>query len=72
MENYKDSDWHGWSPPQGPIVNSEDLHEALVSGQIFGAGLDVLTGEPDIPADHPLLALDNCESFLGSHNGLFL
>ncbi|OWZ31891.1 glyoxylate reductase [Cryptococcus neoformans c8] len=45
---------------RGPIVNSEDLHEALVSGQIFGAGLDVLTGEPDIPADHPLLALDNC------------
>ncbi|OWZ61230.1 glyoxylate reductase [Cryptococcus neoformans Bt63] len=45
---------------RGPIVNSEDLHEALVSGQIFGAGLDVLTGEPNIPADHPLLALDNC------------
>ncbi|EAL21744.1 hypothetical protein CNBC4460 [Cryptococcus deneoformans B-3501A] len=45
---------------RGPIVNSEDLHEALVSGQIFGAGLDVLTGEPDIPADHPLLTLDNC------------
>ncbi|KIR69381.1 hypothetical protein I312_101956 [Cryptococcus bacillisporus CA1280] len=45
---------------RGPIVNSEDLHEALVSGQIFGAGLDVLTGEPDIPADHPLLKLNNC------------
>ncbi|WVQ82657.1 hypothetical protein IAT38_004789 [Cryptococcus sp. DSM 104549] len=45
---------------RGPIVNSEDLHAALTSGQIFGAGLDVLTGEPNIPADHPLLHLDNC------------
>ncbi|WVQ70833.1 hypothetical protein IAR50_000358 [Cryptococcus sp. DSM 104548] len=45
---------------RGPIVNSEDLHEALTTGQIYGAGLDVLTGEPNIPADHPLLQLDNC------------
>ncbi|WVR05999.1 hypothetical protein IAU60_003027 [Kwoniella sp. DSM 27419] len=44
---------------RGPIVNSEDLHEALTTGEIYGAGLDVLTGEPDIKADHPLLHLDN-------------
>ncbi|TYJ52489.1 hypothetical protein B9479_006923 [Cryptococcus floricola] len=45
---------------RGPIVNSEDLHEALTTGKIYGAGLDVVTGEPNIPADHPLLQLDNC------------
>ncbi|WVF70348.1 hypothetical protein IAT40_005138 [Kwoniella sp. CBS 6097] len=45
---------------RGPIVNSEDLHEALSTGQIWGAGLDVLTGEPNIKPDHPLLHLDNC------------
>lgn len=53
-------------------MNSEDLHEALVSGQIFGAGLDVLTGEPDIPADHPLLKLNNCEYFIESYGDFFL
>ncbi|WVQ62060.1 uncharacterized protein L199_000194 [Kwoniella botswanensis] len=46
---------------RGPVVNSDDLHAALKSGQIFGAGLDVLTGEPNIKPDHPLLHLDNCE-----------
>ncbi|OCF54208.1 glyoxylate reductase [Kwoniella mangroviensis CBS 10435] len=45
---------------RGPVVNSDDLHAALKSGQIFGAGLDVLTGEPNIKPDHPLLHLDNC------------
>ncbi|WWD17754.1 hypothetical protein CI109_102195 [Kwoniella shandongensis] len=45
---------------RGPIVNSEDLHEALTTGQIWGAGLDVLTGEPNITADHPLLHVKNC------------
>ncbi|WWC58479.1 uncharacterized protein I303_101022 [Kwoniella dejecticola CBS 10117] len=29
------------------------------AGQIFGAGLDVITGEPNIKPDHPLLHLDN-------------
>ncbi|KAK8866045.1 hypothetical protein IAR55_001196 [Kwoniella newhampshirensis] len=45
---------------RGPIVNSDDLHDALTTGQIWGAGLDVLTGEPDIRADHPLLRVKNC------------
>nr|XP_018267043.1 glyoxylate reductase [Kwoniella dejecticola CBS 10117]OBR89201.1 glyoxylate reductase [Kwoniella dejecticola CBS 10117] len=46
---------------RGPVVNSEDLYDALKAGQIFGAGLDVITGEPNIKPDHPLLHLDNCE-----------
>ncbi|WRT64274.1 uncharacterized protein IL334_001205 [Kwoniella shivajii] len=46
----------------GPVVNSEDLYNALKSRQIWGAGLDVLTGEPNIKPDHPLLHLDNCSA----------
>ncbi|WVN89863.1 uncharacterized protein L203_105093 [Cryptococcus depauperatus CBS 7841] len=45
---------------RGPIVNTDDLHEALSTGKIYGAGLDVIEGEPDIPAEHPLLHLKNC------------
>ncbi|CAH2293576.1 glyoxylate reductase hydroxypyruvate reductase [Pelobates cultripes] len=44
---------------RGPVVNQEDLHDALTSGQIAAAGLDVTTPEP-IPTDHPLLSLKNC------------
>lgn len=43
---------------RGPIVDPDALHQALVSGEIWGAGLDVFEVEP-VPADHPLLALDN-------------
>lgn len=46
---------------QGPIVNSEDLTEALNAGEIFGAGLDVITGEPNIGPDHPLVKAKNCQ-----------
>lgn len=46
---------------QGPVVNSEDLAEALEQGEIFGAGLDVITGEPNISPDHPLVKAKNCE-----------
>ncbi|RXK36516.1 glyoxylate reductase [Tremella mesenterica] len=45
---------------RGPIVNSDDLAHALSTGQIFGAGLDVITGEPDISSDHPLVKAQNC------------
>lgn len=31
---------------RGPVVNNTDLYEALVSGKIAGAGLDVLEKEP--------------------------
>lgn len=44
---------------RGGLVNQEDLYEALKSGEIFGAGLDVTSPEP-LPTDHPLLTLDNC------------
>ncbi|XP_035280982.1 glyoxylate reductase/hydroxypyruvate reductase-like isoform X1 [Anguilla anguilla] len=44
---------------RGALVNQEDLYEALSSGQIAAAGLDVTTPEP-LPTDHPLLTLKNC------------
>lgn len=44
---------------RGAVVNQEDLYDALVSGQIAAAGLDVTTPEP-LPTDHPLLKLRNC------------
>jgi D-3-phosphoglycerate dehydrogenase len=43
---------------RGPIIDEKALIEALRSGQIAGAGLDVLEQEP--PAlDNPLLSMDN-------------
>ncbi|XP_022539730.2 glyoxylate reductase/hydroxypyruvate reductase [Astyanax mexicanus] len=44
---------------RGAVVNQEDLFEALSTGQIAAAGLDVTTPEP-LPTDHPLLTLNNC------------
>ncbi|KAM9795169.1 glyoxylate reductase/hydroxypyruvate reductase [Neosynchiropus ocellatus] len=44
---------------RGAVVNQEDLYDALSSGQIAAAGLDVTTPEP-LPKDHPLLTLKNC------------
>lgn len=43
---------------RGPVVDTEALHEALRSGEIESAGLDVTDPEP-LPRDHPLLGLEN-------------
>jgi glyoxylate/hydroxypyruvate reductase len=37
------------------VINSDDLADALEQGEIFGAGLDVITGEPNIGPDHRLV-----------------
>mmetsp|Transcript_4380 Transcript_4380/g.6764 ORF Transcript_4380/g.6764 Transcript_4380/m.6764 type:complete len:194 (+) Transcript_4380:477-1058(+) len=47
---------------RGGMVNQDALYDALVSGQIAGAGLDVTTPEP-LPLDHKLLTLSNCVIF---------
>lgn len=44
---------------RGPIVDTDALYDALVSGQIRSAGLDVIDPEP-IAADHPIVGLPNC------------
>lgn len=44
---------------RGGIVDQEALWDALTSGTIAAAGLDVTTPEP-LPADHPLQSLPNC------------
>jgi phosphoglycerate dehydrogenase-like enzyme len=43
---------------RGPIVEEAALIEALRSGHLAGAGLDVFNREP-LPADHPFRSLDN-------------
>ncbi|MEQ2177950.1 hypothetical protein GOODEAATRI_009071 [Goodea atripinnis] len=44
---------------RGGVVNQEDLYDALSTGQIAGAGLDVTVPEP-LPTSHPLFTLKNC------------
>ena len=57
----------GWMKPtavlvntsRGPVVDSMALVDALKNGVIAAAALDVTDPEP-LPADHPLVGLDNC------------
>ncbi|MCC8190284.1 MAG: D-2-hydroxyacid dehydrogenase [Planctomycetes bacterium] len=44
---------------RGPLIVQEDLAEALRSGKVAGAGLDVIAEEP-MAAGNPLLGIETC------------
>ncbi|EIW55556.1 uncharacterized protein TRAVEDRAFT_50042 [Trametes versicolor FP-101664 SS1] len=45
---------------RGTLIDSDALAKALQEGWLYGAGLDVVEGEPGITQDHPLVKSPRC------------
>ncbi|TBU61061.1 hypothetical protein BD310DRAFT_813704 [Dichomitus squalens] len=45
---------------RGTLVDSDALAKALHEGWLYGAGIDVVEGEPQVGLDHPLIKAPRC------------